>query len=286
VTNFDSREYDYRQFEHNPDTEFHVCNLTTQKYFRGQMAHYTFVNQCGPFVGWREHMHGMCRDAFGEATAKALVSAMAERYQVEALARSRKFGIVWERKYWWLYGMEILIDCESSYGIRTLRTFVRKAGTLRKDLLAYARSLDRARSFVAGAIGKSRGNDTFLRKDFAEPLLWTIDFLDWRVRLMLAFCELAGPARSLRKALALVDESLAILDRYLFTVQECRKDFPSNVRPQTLAVIGDTLSDALANGHPRLWLRGVLKAMSEVDEIARAMLGKLLRTSTRRRRAR
>ena len=47
------------------------------------------------------------------------------------------------------------------------------------------------------------------------------------------------------RALGLVNKSLAALNAYIWAVQECRKDVPHFIRPQTLAAIGDTLADAL-----------------------------------------
>lgn len=285
LMNLDSREYDYRKLQDNPDTEFHIANLTTQKYLGWQMAHYTFACQWGPFRTWQDHFRAMTEEVFGRAASRDVLTALKSLYPVTALLRSQKFGVKWERKYWYLYANEVLLDLGQSFNIRTPAALTRKADVLRRDLLDYDRELDRVdRALARGRRSCRKEHAGLYEQDFEKPLRWTAAFFRSRVQLLLAVSELARPTeanarKSLARTLLYVRQSLAALETYYFAVQECGSDFPKNIRPQSLAALEAILADQLTEpGAKPPRLRNVLSVLCAMDDTARRTLGKLLST--------
>jgi len=242
LMNFDSREYDLRKLQREKEqlTEFHVVNLTTRKFFGWQMAYYCFINQWNYSISWRDYIGKLTTLLFGKRTGFFYRKSLEFLYKVEAVEKSEKYGIVFPKKYSYLYLDIVYLDFEKTFNIKNERSFVKNLKVIHKDLEYYYRLIKKSKKFLNNSMSCCENNKVFFYSDFVIPIDWTISFFTYRICLLKSFCNYLYSKDSTNsmsfiiKAKSLVSEAIKNLNYYNSTMQYFGSDMGRNLLGSSL----------------------------------------------------
>ena len=236
LLNFDSRNYDFVKLQKEENTEFHVVNLPTLKFFTWQFAHYCMINQWNYKMTWQNYIGGIGKTLFGEKSGEALKKSLECLFEVELVKRSKKYGKDFQRKYSYMYGDIVFLELEKTFGVRTEQEFAKKTGSIKKDVAYYENLTMKSEAYLNLSAKECKANNEFLESDFLSCMRWTISLFKFRLAFLKSLCfyfeALKNPAKSkgkLEVALQNVRRAIDGLNLYNRLVPYCGSDLLENL---------------------------------------------------------